>query len=126
MLPDNILWLHEHEHEQRFLHGSLTNVQKIFIAVCINFRKETILDFVEKLLKKGQKEDRILSSAICCALCVQLGDGESLSVFTTLKPVLINVVNDEAVFSCGKSERMLYIFLFLKVLVHFTEIHSGH
>lgn len=60
-------------------------------------RKETILDFVEKLLKKGQKEDRVLSSAISCALCIQLGEGESLKVFTTLKPILISMINDESV-----------------------------
>ena len=52
---------------------------------------------MEKLLKKGQKEDRILSSAISCALCIQLGEGESLKVFTTLKPILITMINDESV-----------------------------
>ena len=47
------------------------------------------MDFVEKLLKKGQTEDRVLSSAIACALCVQLGDGESLKVSYSLKQLIM-------------------------------------
>lgn len=52
---------------------------------------------MEKLLKKGQQEDRILSAAISCALCIQLGDGESLKIFDTLKPILISLINDDSV-----------------------------
>lgn len=68
-----------------------------YINDIIITRKETILDFVEKLLKKGQQEDRILSAAISCALCIQLGDGESLKIFDTLKPILISLINDDSV-----------------------------
>lgn len=70
---------------------------KRYMNEIILSRKETILDIIEKLIKKGQKEDRVLSAGIACALCIQLGEGESLRVFTTLKPILIAVINDDTV-----------------------------
>lgn len=74
-------------------------------------RKETILDIVEKLLKKGQKEDRVLSSNIACALCIQLGEGESLRVFTTLKPILITIINDDTVAPSARGSAALALGL---------------
>lgn len=66
-------------------------------------RKETILDLVEKLMKRGQTEDRIYASSIASALCVQLGEGESERVFTTLKPILIPLINDDSVSSSARA-----------------------
>jgi len=59
------------------------------------FRKDTLLDLVEKLLKRGQSADRVLCCSLSCALCIQIGEHESLQVFSTLKPVLSNLCNDE-------------------------------
>lgn len=73
-------------------------------------REETILDFIEKLLKKGQKEDRILSSAISCALCIQLGGGDSARAFTTLKPILISLIGDDTVSPAARASVSVTFF----------------
>lgn len=80
---------------------SLTEIKKAlcrrYIYDFITGRKESILDFSEKLLKKGNQEDRNLSSGIVSALCIQLGEGESTQVFTTVKPILISLIADASV-----------------------------
>lgn len=66
-------------------------------------RKETIVDCIERCVKRGSREDRVLGSSIAILLCVQLGAGsESEAVFKTLKPHLITVIQDQ---TAGSSVR---------------------
>ncbi|XP_012561039.1 interferon-related developmental regulator 2 isoform X1 [Hydra vulgaris] len=59
-------------------------------------RKDSLLDLVEKLLKKGQPEDCIISSDISSILCIQLGVADASHIFTTLKSIFINILGDES------------------------------
>ncbi|KAK2563542.1 Interferon-related developmental regulator 1 [Acropora cervicornis] len=59
-------------------------------------RKETIVDCIERCLKRGSREDRVLGSSIAVLLCVQLGAGsDGEIVFKTLKPHFITVIQDQ-------------------------------
>lgn len=88
---------------QKSAHGrqcALVNIQRALKSRIINGflldRKETIVDCIERCLKRGSREDRVLGSSIAVLLCVQLGAGsESEAVFKTLKPHLITVIQDQ-------------------------------
>jgi len=82
--------------------SSLQAVQKAFSSrVLTEFvlsRKDTILDCLERCLKKGSNEDRAATAPVAVLLCIQLGAGiESEHVFRTLKPHLTSIVNDPTV-----------------------------
>jgi len=63
----------------------------------IFIRVDTFIDILEKLMKRGTARDRVLASEICCLFCLQVGEEDSTKLFTTLKPILISLVNDDAV-----------------------------
>lgn len=74
------------------------------IGEFISDRKITILDCIEKCVKRGTTEDRVLASSIAALLCVQLGVGtESQFVFKTLKPHLITVIQDKTAMPVARS-----------------------
>ncbi|KAJ7385951.1 Interferon- developmental regulator 1 [Desmophyllum pertusum] len=74
------------------------------ISDFISDRKITILDCIERCVKRGTTEDRVLASSIAVLLCVQLGAGsESQVVFKTLKPHLITVIQDKTARSAARS-----------------------
>jgi len=56
--------------------------------------KKTILDFLEKSIRKGATEDRVLCCYISTLFCIQLGRRESAEVFATLKPILLPMIQD--------------------------------
>ncbi|XP_074620579.1 interferon-related developmental regulator 1-like [Acropora palmata] len=79
---------------------ALLNIQKALKSRIINGflsdRKETIVDCIERCLKRGSREDRVLGSSIAVLLCVQLGAGsDGEIVFKTLKPYFITVIQDQ-------------------------------
>ena len=61
------------------------------------YRVDTLIDILEKLIKRGQPRDRILASEIACLFCVQLGEDDSTKLFSVLKPVLISIVTDDSI-----------------------------
>lgn len=74
------------------------------ISDFVSDRKITILDCIEKCVKRGSTEDRVLASSIATLLCVQLGAGsESQLVFKSLKPHLITVIQDKTATSAARS-----------------------
>eukprot|EP00795_Rhopilema_esculentum_P000022 gene22-9620_t len=69
----------------------------------IDGRKDTLLDVVERLLKRGdvfdiacQTADKAAVANLGSLLCLQLGAANSLNVYRTLKPLLVTVINDTA------------------------------
>lgn len=74
------------------------------VSEFVSDRKITILDCIEKCVKRGTPEDRVLASSIAALLCVQLGAGsESQVVFKTLKPHLITVIQDKTAASAARA-----------------------
>lgn len=65
---------------------------------------DTLLDIIEKLVKRGQGQDRIFACQIACLLCIQLNEGDSTKVFTTLKPALITLINDDSLAASVRAE----------------------
>lgn len=67
-------------------------------------RKVTIVDCIEKCVKRGTKEDRVLASSIAVLLCVQFGAGsESEDVLRSMKPHLITVIQDQTAGSVARA-----------------------
>lgn len=60
-------------------------------------RVDTLIDIMEKLIKRGQPRDRILASEIACLFCVQLGEDDSTKLFNALKPILVSLVTDDSI-----------------------------
>ena len=65
---------------------------------CVNdtlvTHKKTIIDFLEKSIRKGSTEDRVICCSITSLICVHLGRKESIEVFTLLKPILRSILHD--------------------------------
>ncbi|XP_046854308.1 interferon-related developmental regulator 2-like [Xenia sp. Carnegie-2017] len=58
-------------------------------------RKDTILDIIEKSLKRGQAEDQVCAGPLAVLLCIQLGYGsESKQIFQSLKSLLLATLQD--------------------------------
>ncbi|XP_020629462.1 interferon-related developmental regulator 1-like [Orbicella faveolata] len=106
ILADNIDGATQRSSRER--QCALIAVQKALksriVSEFISDRKITILDCIEKCVKRGTPEDRVLASSIAALLCVQLGAGsESQVVFKTLKPHLITVIQDKTAASASRS-----------------------
>lgn len=90
---------------------SLTEVKKAMcrrhIDAFILERKESILDMLERLLKRGNSDDKVWASQIVCTFCSQLGDSESLHVFNTLKAILTTLSNDMTETPAARSNAIL-------------------
>ncbi|EDO49696.1 predicted protein, partial [Nematostella vectensis] len=77
----------------------LANIQKalrskLLFDYAVN-RKMTIQDTVERFLRRGTTEDRVLAASIASLLCIQLGFGvDSEELFKSLKQYLIIVIQD--------------------------------
>ena len=62
-----------------------------------NFRVDTLIDILEKLMKRGNQLDRVLASEICSLFCLQVGDEESTKLFYALKSTLLSLISDETI-----------------------------
>ncbi|KXJ24553.1 interferon-related developmental regulator 2 [Exaiptasia diaphana] len=61
-------------------------------------RKDTLRDCVERCLKRGQNEDKVLGSHLASLVCIQLGAGtDSENFFRALKPLFMSVIQDPTV-----------------------------
>ncbi|XP_028403089.1 interferon-related developmental regulator 1-like [Dendronephthya gigantea] len=68
---------------------------KHLIADLVFERKDTILDIIERSLKRGQTEDQVCAGPLSVLLCVQLGVGpDSEHIFKILKPLLLATLQD--------------------------------
>ncbi|CAH2312549.1 interferon-related developmental regulator 2 [Pelobates cultripes] len=66
-------------------------------------RRITLMDALERCLKKGKEEEQSLAATVLSLLCLQLGsDPEGEEVFRCLKPLLISILTDT---SAGLSAR---------------------
>ncbi|XP_054831156.1 interferon-related developmental regulator 2 isoform X1 [Eublepharis macularius] len=58
-------------------------------------RRLTLMDSLEKCLKKGKGEEQSLAATVLTLLCLQMGSGpEGEEVFRSLKPLLISILID--------------------------------
>lgn len=85
---------------------SLKEIKKVlsmkFLPDFVDSRKDTLLDIIERCLKRGQPADKTVAATLSSILCVQLGDANSRNVYLALKPLLITTLNDN---SCAASVR---------------------
>ncbi|KAL9972754.1 hypothetical protein ACROYT_G019119 [Oculina patagonica] len=106
ILADNIDGATQRSSRER--QCALIAVQKALksrmVSEFVSDRKITILDCIEKCVKRGTPQDRVLASSIAALLCVQLGAGsESQVVFKTIKPHLITVIQDKTAASAARA-----------------------
>uniref|UniRef100_A0A8C8VIP7 Interferon related developmental regulator 2 n=1 Tax=Pelusios castaneus TaxID=367368 RepID=A0A8C8VIP7_9SAUR len=60
-------------------------------------RRLTLMDSLEKCLKKGKGEEQSLAANVLTLLCLQMGSGpEGEEVFHSLKPLLISILTDSS------------------------------
>ncbi|XP_042309453.1 interferon-related developmental regulator 2 isoform X1 [Sceloporus undulatus] len=60
-------------------------------------RRFTLMDSLEKCLKKGKGEEQSLAATVLTLLCLQMGSGpEGEEVFRSLKPLLITILTDSS------------------------------
>uniref|UniRef100_A0A8C5N291 Interferon related developmental regulator 2 n=1 Tax=Leptobrachium leishanense TaxID=445787 RepID=A0A8C5N291_9ANUR len=73
------------------------------LADVLTERRVTLMDALERCLKKGKEEEQSLAASVLSLLCIQLGSGpEGEEVFHCLKPILISILTDS---STGSSAR---------------------
>lgn len=76
----------------------LCDLSSVYLHEQLRYRRVTILDGIEKGLKKGRAEEQGAAAQLAPLLCVQLGAGEgSEEVCKTLKPILLTVANDKSI-----------------------------
>jgi len=81
--------------------ASLLEVQKAlrrrYAGEFLTDRVETMIDILEKLMKRGTGRDRVLGSAVACLFCLQVGEDDSTKLFDAMKPILLTLINDDSV-----------------------------
>ena len=88
--------------------NSFESVAKAFIKKYVpdfvHDRKLTIIDCIERSLRKGRGTEQGASAELAPLLCVQLGVDASDEVATSLKPVLISTANDNSVSALARAK----------------------
>ena len=64
--------------------------------------RNSIVDFLDKSLRRGSTQNRVATCSLISLLCIQLGRKESTEIFTLLKPHLVSILHD---LTCAPSLR---------------------
>ena len=77
------------------LQAICTAFSKKFVPDFVENRRMTIIDIVEKSLKKGKASEQVAAANLAVALCIQLR-GEADDLYKSTKPILMAVMADRS------------------------------
>lgn len=87
---------------------------KKYIPTYVMDRRLTIVDAVEKCLKRGRGAEQTAAAKLAALLCVQLGALEDCDqLCRVLKPALLLTANDKSVLPTTRAEVSIFIYVAL-------------